>query len=249
MLAIEGRWTAAVKACGPGAALGHESAAQLYWILSRDPASGIHVVVPDRSRRRIPGIRIHRPRQTEGRDFTTRSRIRVTTIDRTIWDLAHGAPQSVVRDAFELADGHDRLDLGRLAGLVRAHPNRRGSKLLAELLAHGSTPLVAIRSWLENLFERICAHFELPPPAINVPLLGFEADFLWESAHLVVEADGGQHLKRSQRDRDNARDITFQRAGYIVRRYSSRDMERESEVAGEVVEILLERTARRSPVG
>lgn len=175
--------------------------------------------------------------------------IRATTLERTIWDLAQSARPSLVRDAFELADGHGRLDLGRLAHLVRAHPSRRGSKLLAELLAHGSTPLLAVRSWLEELLARTCAHFELPRPAINVPLLGFEADFLWESARLVVEADGGQHLKRSQRDKDNARDIAFQRAGYIVCRYSSRDMERENEVIAEIAEILLERTARPTPPG
>lgn len=50
------------------------------------------------------------------------------------------------------------------------------------------------------------------------------ADFVWEPARFVVEADGGQHMKRTQRDKNNARDIAFQRAGYILRRYSSRDM-------------------------
>lgn len=243
MLTIEGRWMAAVRAAGPGAALSHESAAQLAWILSRDLDVGIHILVPDRCRRRIPGVRIHRPRIVETHDFWTRSRIRATTIDRTIWDLAFSARASRVRDAFELADGHDRLDRPRLAARVAGHPHRRGSKVLAELLAHSTMPLATVRSWLEELFARISSRHGLPHPATNVPLLGYEADFIWESARLVVEADGGEHLKRSQRDKDNARDIKFQRAGFIVRRYSSRDMAREEQVATEILEILRERTA------
>ncbi len=243
MLTIEGRWMAAVKAGGPGAALSNESAGELAWILPRKKHPQIHIVVPDRSRRRIPGLRIHRPRHIEPRDFTTRREIRTTTLERTIWDLAYNSRADVVRDAFELADGHDRLDLGRLATLVEAHPNRRGSKLVARLVAEGSVPLAQVRSWLEELFARICGRHRLPLPESSAALLDYEVDFLWESARFVVEADGGNHLKRSQRDKDNARDIALQRAGYMVRRYSSRDMEREDAVAAEVIAILRERLA------
>jgi hypothetical protein len=41
----------------------------------------------------------------------------------------------------------------------------------------------------------------LPLPAVNVPLRGYEVDFLWPDARFVVEADGGEHLNRAQRDR------------------------------------------------
>lgn len=241
MTTVEGRWMAAVKAAGAGAALCNESAAQLDWLIPRDLDVGIHVLVPDRCRRRIPGVTIHRPRSIAKGDFRTRRGIRTTTIERTLWDLAYSAKPALVRDAFELADGHDRLNRALLARRLREHPHRRGSKLIAALLAEGSVPLVTVRSWLEELFGRICGRHGLPHPAINVPLLGYEVDFLWEGAKFVVEADGGQHMKRTQRDADNARDIALQRAGYIVRRYSSRDMNREDAVAAEVLEILTER--------
>lgn len=247
MLTLEGRWVAAVKAAGPGAALCNESAAQLAWLIPRDLDMGIHVLVPDRCRRRIPGIKVHRPRNIAAGDIRVRGGIRATTIERTIWDLAYSAKPALVRDAFELADGHDRLDRASLAGRLREYPGRRGSKLISALLSENSVPLVTVRSWLEELFGRICTRFGLPHPAINVPLLGYEADFLWEGAKFVVEADGGHHMKRTQRDADNARDIALQRAGYIVRRYSSRDMKREEEVAAEVLEILTERLGLPPP--
>lgn len=241
MLTIEGRWIAAVRAAGPGSALAQESGAQLAWLLDRKARVGIHVIVPDRRRLRIPGIIVHRPRLLEPADFTTRNSIPTTTNDRIVWDLAYSARERVVTDVYELADGNDRLDVRRLSRRVREHPHRRGSPLLARLIEEGSVPLATVRSWLETLFTRICSRHDLPRPVINVPFLDYEPDFLWESARFIVEADGGQHMKRSQRDRDNARDIDYQRAGHIVRRYSSRDMKREDEVAEEVLEILIER--------
>ena len=241
MLSLPGRWMAAVKACGPGALLSHDCAAQLAWLIPRERRVGLHVTVPDRCRRRPPGIVIHRPRRIDDADVTSRQGIPVTSIERTIWDLAFSRREPIVRDAYELADGHDRLDRDRLASLLSDHPHRRGSRLIRNLLAESTIPLVAIRSWLEELAMRVCSRHGLPSPAVNVPLLGHEVDLLWQSARFVVEADGGDHLKRTQRDRDNARDVALQRAGYLVRRYSSRDMSRERDVAAEILEILRER--------
>ena len=54
---------------------------------------------------------------------------------------------------------------------------------------------------------RICRDHALPLPAVSVPLLGYEVDFLWPAARFVVEADGGDHLNPGRRDHDNDRDI------------------------------------------
>ena len=82
-----------------------------------------------------------------------------------------------------------------------------------------------------------------------MPLLGYEVDFLWPAAKFVVEADGGDHLNRAQRDEDNRRDIALGRAGHLVRRYSSGAMADEGAVAAEVLEILAERLGREAPPG
>jgi very-short-patch-repair endonuclease len=78
-------------------------------------------------------------------------------------------------------------------------------------------------------------------PATNVPLLGYEVDFLWPDARLVVEADGGSHQSRRQRDRDNERDSVLARAGHLVRRYSSTALGDPAAVAAEIAAILGER--------
>jgi very-short-patch-repair endonuclease len=77
-------------------------------------------------------------------------------------------------------------------------------------------------------------------PAVYVPLLGYEVDFLWERERFVVEADGGRHQGR-QRDADNARDVRLGRAGHLVRRYSEADLGNPAAIAAEVTAILSER--------
>ena len=74
-----------------------------------------------------------------------------------------------------------------------------------------------------------------------MPLLGWEVDFLWERERLVVEADGGDHLAPRQRDRDNERDATLGRAGYLVRRYGPTPARKRSGFAAELTAILAER--------
>ena len=113
--------------------------------------------------------------------------------------------------------------------------------MIRTLLAESPLPLSETRSWLEELLVFTCREHSLPLPAISVPLLGHEVDFLWPDARLVVEADGSDHLDPGQRDSDNDRDIALGRAGYLVRRYSYLAMGRAESVADEVRAILAER--------
>jgi very-short-patch-repair endonuclease len=89
-LSTEGRWFAAVCACGPGAVLSHESAAHI-WGISPPSASVSHVTVPATGgRARRPGIRIHYSPALPPGDVTIRRKIPVTTPARTRRDLGYG---------------------------------------------------------------------------------------------------------------------------------------------------------------
>jgi very-short-patch-repair endonuclease len=86
-LSREGTWIAAVFACGPEAALSHDSAAHL-WKLSPTSPPYSHVTVPDhggRSKRK--GIVLHRSTTLTPRDVTLRHNIPVTTPQRTKRDM------------------------------------------------------------------------------------------------------------------------------------------------------------------
>ena len=89
-LTKEGRWMAAVLACGEGAVLSHESAAELWWISPTSPM-WVHVTVPGNGgRRQRKGIVLHRSTTLTPADVTRRKGIPVTTHARTMRDLGFG---------------------------------------------------------------------------------------------------------------------------------------------------------------
>lgn len=232
---------AAVLACGTGAVLSHGSAAQLWRIVDRRERLALHVAIPTRVRRNPAGIVLHRPRSLDAADSTRHLGIPTTSASRAIWDLSTTLPSLQLRRAFEQAEKLQVLNRSRLSFLAERSPSRPGATAIRELLAEAPLPLERTRSWLEELLLEICRDHRLPLPSVNVPLLGYEVDFLWPAARFVVEADGGDHLNPTQRDRDNERDADLTRAGYLVRRYTYRAMSRRSSVAREVLEILAER--------
>ena len=78
-----------------------------------------------------------------------------------------------------------------------------------------------------TLIERI----GLPSPRTNVRVLGYEVDFLWPDARLVVETDGyGSHGTRRAFERDRQRDARLTAAGYRVLRFTWWQLANEPEV-------------------
>jgi very-short-patch-repair endonuclease len=105
-LSRDGRWLAAVLACGDGAVLSHVSAAHL-WSMSPTSPSLIHVTVPSRNgRRRRQGIRLHYRDGLVPSNVTRRKNIPVTTRSRTRRDLGW--------DASPTRSGIERQFLGLL---------------------------------------------------------------------------------------------------------------------------------------
>lgn len=94
-LTQDGKWMAAVLACGEPAALSHVSAAAL-WQLTRAPAEPIHVSVLTGSRSR-DGIAVHRPQALE---VVRHNRIPTTTVPQTLIDLGrHPQLEQAVSEA------------------------------------------------------------------------------------------------------------------------------------------------------
>lgn len=109
-LTREGRWFAAVRACGEGAVLSHQSAAHLWGISPKSPST-IHVTVPatgGRARRR--GVRIHYSPNLTSVDVTRRKNIPVTTPGRTRIDLGYGPERTrsdLEREFLKLCRAHE----------------------------------------------------------------------------------------------------------------------------------------------
>ena len=89
------RARAAVMACGEGAVVSHRSAAELFGLLPETDRE-VDVTVVGRNPGFHPGVRLHRPRGLARHEVTTMRGVRVTTVARTICDLAATEPAEKV---------------------------------------------------------------------------------------------------------------------------------------------------------
>jgi hypothetical protein len=204
-----GLWLAAVLS-HKLAVLSHRSAAELWALLPERPGP-IHIAIPTgggRDHRR--GVRVHRLISLEEKQTTSRKRIPVTTVSRTIIDLERSGARNEARRARRQAEflGFDY----RVAA-----DDRTASRLEAALLA-------------------LCARSGIPLPEVNAPIGPYVADFLWRDAHLVVETDGwGAHRGQSAFEHDRGRDLHLSRLGFRVHRFSWRQV---AEDAQEIASLL-----------
>jgi very-short-patch-repair endonuclease len=223
-LSEEARWTAAVLACGPGAALSHGAAA-VHWGLLRPLDGPIDVSVPKRTgRSRRREVRIHRrpdllaraTLSTNGlqtrpqRLVTVRRYIPVTTVPRTLVDIRATLSPRLVRRAVRQAEF---LGLGM-----------------------GEIETDRTRSDLERYFLRLWRGTRLRQPEVNVPIGAMTVDFLWRRERLVVETDSyATHGGTVAFENDRERDLRLRRLGYSVHHFSERQLELEPEAVVEDV--------------
>jgi very-short-patch-repair endonuclease len=212
VLTLEGRWMAAVLACGPGAVLSHSSAAAA-WDLRPVGTGAIHVTVPSTTgRSRRAGIRLHRSRTLGSEDTTTHRGIPITTPARTIIDLARTLTGRPLEQALDRADQLGLLDFAQL------HRRPIPPSLQAQLSRYEPT---LTRSELENAFLELCDHHGLSRPETNTRIEGIEVDFVWRDARLIVEVDGYRyHRSPSAFETDRARDVKLTLAGWRVLRFT-----------------------------
>lgn len=230
-LTRNGRFMAAVLACGDGAALSHFSAAVLWGILNGD-GRAIHVTAPGHKRCR--GIVVHRS-PLEG-ERVRRFGIVVTTPARTIVDLA-----DVVQRRRTLERAIDEAEYLRLDWTDAApRRGRRGSGLLSSVLAVHEPGSTRTRSELEEMFLALCDSRGFPRPEVNVGIEGYECDFVWREQRLIVETDGRRaHGTERARRRDPVKDADLQIAGWRVVRVPSVRLFREPDAVADQLERLL----------
>jgi very-short-patch-repair endonuclease len=70
----------------------------------------------------------------------------------------------------------------------------------------------------------------LPLPVVNARIAGYEVDFHWPAARLIVETDGREtHDTPHQFEEDRRRDLALSLAGWRVVRLTWRQVTREPE--------------------
>ena len=224
VLRREGRWLAAVLACGEDAVLSHGSAA-LHWGLLQSEATRIDVTTRG-SRRATAGVRLHRSRSLMSRDITSHEGIAITTVPRTLLDLAATVPAHRLERALAQAERLRLYDHRAIEDLIVRANGHRGRTPLAQATA--AEPRFT-RSELEAWFLNLVRDDDLPEPLVNFALTApdhprIEVDFYWPTHRLIVELDGWEtHRTRAAFEQDRRRDAALQAAGCSVLRFTRRE--------------------------
>ncbi len=223
-LTIKGLWLAAVRACGEGAVLSHWDAAVLHGLLRSGARRAIHVTSTGRKCDSQQGIQLHRVRSLDPRDCTIVENILVTTIHRTLLDLAETVSTRHLRYAFDQARRMGKFDQNALNSVVKRNPGRHGIKPLTAFtaaVAVGDAPPPDLRSDTEQRFIDICHEHSIPLPETNVVVEGETVDAYWPMERLVVELDSwGFHGDRESFEEDRRRDEQLLLAGIQTLRFT-----------------------------
>lgn len=227
---------------GEGAVASHRAAGLLY----RLPVGAWgrpEVTVPRSRGMRHPLIVAHHTGPLPAVDVTEVGAIPVTTVARTIVDLAGVLPADAVEENLDYVLSHGYVPRVRLEWRVRelAARGRPGVQVVRALLEARAPGLKGPDSILETRLGRILSRLQ-PVWGYVVIVDGrvYVLDCAFLSVLLAIEADGwASHCGRLQWEDDIARQNALVRAGWTVLRYPSRVIVSQPErVEREVVETM-----------
>ncbi len=152
----------------------------------------------------------------------------VTSVARTLLDLAATLRGAQAERAFEQAERLRILDLRAISALLERSRGRVGAPALRAIVARAHPSGPATRSELEARFLDLCRDHGLAAPIVNSWVQGMEVDAVWPDRRLVVELDGfAFHRTAAAARRDRARDRRLTLAGYRVMRFGWHEVARE----------------------
>ncbi len=205
-LTRNGYFLAAVLAFGPRAVLSHRTAG-VHWTILSSRQVKVDVTTHVSGQRHTRRIKAHRTRHLHEQDWTIKDGIPVTSVARTILDLAAILSPARLLDVIDDAVRAELFDLHALERAMARTPKRRGVKKLQAVLAdyRGAPDL---RSKFERHFRhRLRGTDGLPEPLYNVEVAGYRADVYFPDYKLVIELDSRHfHLTPRAFESDAVRD-------------------------------------------
>jgi hypothetical protein len=168
-----------------------------------------------------------RSRSLDARDTTTHQGIPITTIARTLLDLAATVRKDRLERALAQAERLRVYDHRAITDVIARGNGHRGKATLAR--ATRRTPQLT-RSELEIAFRKLVGRAGLPEPLGNYTLDApdhpqLEVDFYWPAHRLVVETDGWDtHKTKAAFKSDRRKDAALTWAGYRVMRFTYDDV-------------------------
>jgi len=142
----------------------------------------------------------------------------VTSVFRTVLDLAAIASKREVERALHETEVRQLTDRVSLPQLLARHPGRRGAATVRELLA-GREPVGITQNEFEERFVAFLDASEIPRPLLNatLPIRGrlLRPDCMWPEQRLIAELDGwAVHGTDRAFEGDRQRDRTLLAEGW-----------------------------------
>jgi very-short-patch-repair endonuclease len=253
-ISTQARMRAAALAC-PGAVISHRSVAALLGFGKTAPVV-VDLIPGEQRGRKIDGIKPHRVPFPGRSEWGYVNGIPVTSVARTIVDLAGVQGEKQLRESVERAATERLLDVAAIEAILAVGPKRRGAPCLRRVLAPWrpvaeTAKYPTFRSLFEAKLLPLVAAAGLPLPRFNAPVRTaertLEVDLLWEHARFVVEADSRKHHGIEvafERDHLRARELIA--AGYAVLGVTWREAEQEPAAVFAVIRQELEKRGPRS---
>jgi len=160
------------------------------------------------------------------RDTTHHQGIPITTVHRTLLDLAATARPSELERALAQSERLRLYDHRATTDVIARNNGHKGTQILAQ--ATSRKPKWTRNEW-EAEFLGLIRQAGLPEPetndAFHVPDYGrCEPDFHWPEQRVIVETDGFEtHGTRAAFHADRAKDAALTAAGYRVLRFTRDD--------------------------
>jgi very-short-patch-repair endonuclease len=216
---VEASYLAAVRACGERAVLSGLAAAHLLGLL-KGKAPPPEVTAP--TDRRVKGLKTRRCRRLDRRDVTIYRGIPVTTVPRTLVDLAATLPPQALSRTCHEAGVRYRTTPAEVAAVLARRPNATGAAKLRAILT-GDEPVSL--SKLEAKFLDLLRAQDLPLPRTNRLAGGRRVDCRWPEHRLTVELDSYRfHGSRHAWELDRRREREAYARGDEFRRYTYGDV-------------------------
>lgn len=234
---------AAILYAGPGAHLGHTTAAQVLGIDAGRAGRRLHVVVPaERTVQPQAGLVVHSSSRLSGAQVKEIGRLRVTTAVRTVIDLVDVLPRPELDIAIADAVRQGMVTVDYVLRQLDALPRRRNTRVLRTVLEELNPDLESV---LEAEFDALLrsAEVELPVPQHEIwdgPLLVARVDFAYLSRRLAIEIDGyGAHSALMQFQRDRSRRRALKRQDWDVVEFTAADIRQTPEATVKAVRGLI----------
>ena len=158
--------------------------------------------------------------------------IPVTSVSRTLFDLAAVLRHSQLEQALNEAEVRQLTSRLSVPELMRRHPGRRGAAVLRAVLDEGTYGITRLE--LERRFAALIDTHRLPRPRHNAPVAVrgrfYEVDCLWPAQRVVVELDGrAVHGTKRAFEADRERDRILLAEGWRPMRVTWRQLQQEPE--------------------